>query len=301
MSSPDPSDIRAPSESTLERQFRGLGAGAAVTRGRYSLEGDASVEDLDWNHMDQEHRPFIHDTYHHAVRIASGQDFAVSVTRLGRTPFLAQVSDIRLGPGRFYQSVSMLGIIIVHSTITMVPLDDGRVRQDIEWLIVSRPLFRFLHGWLNRRMYRLNAVQNEEDIPVRNRRTELRRLGWSFKSDPPNFLLSNTNENSAVPPEFDQPVRIALPDAEDEKLSVREGAFEFLVKRSAGSLYVWPGVCPHEGGPLCDAALHGDKLECPWHGFRFGPIRLDADEPEGELYGLRLKYENDTLIVRPSP
>jgi nitrite reductase/ring-hydroxylating ferredoxin subunit len=29
------------------------------------------------------------------------------------------------------------------------------------------------------------------------------------------------------------------------------------------------GSCPHEGGPLGDGVLLGDRVVCPWHGFDF--------------------------------
>ncbi len=298
MKTPTPSEIRTHSESVLERQFCSLGTGAAVTRGHYELDGDVSVADLDWNHMDQEHRPYIHDTYHESVRIASARDFALSVTRLGRLPFLAQVTDIRLGPGHFYQSVSLLGIAIVHSTIRMTPLDNGKVRQDIDWMIVTHRLFRFVHGWLNRRMQRLNAVQNVEDIPVRDRRTELRRRGWRFRTDDPDFLNSNTSENNAIPPAVEGELREAIPEGAGPHVLCL-GAFEFLVRRVEDGVHVWPGVCPHEGGNLCEGARHGDRIECPWHGFRFGPVRLTAGEPVGDLFGVRVRFDGDALIVLP--
>jgi nitrite reductase/ring-hydroxylating ferredoxin subunit len=29
------------------------------------------------------------------------------------------------------------------------------------------------------------------------------------------------------------------------------------------------GACPHEGGPLGEGLLLGDRVVCPWHGFDF--------------------------------
>ncbi|MGD9529080.1 DUF5914 domain-containing protein [Pseudonocardia sp.] len=38
-----------------------------------------------------------------------------------------------------------------------------------------------------------------------------------------------------------------------------------------GVLHVGPGACPHLGAPLCDAAVHGGRLVCRWHGLALGP------------------------------
>ena len=36
-----------------------------------------------------------------------------------------------------------------------------------------------------------------------------------------------------------------------------------------GQYQALSGACPHEGGPLGDGVLLGDRVVCPWHGFDF--------------------------------
>ncbi|HEY7141481.1 MAG TPA: Rieske 2Fe-2S domain-containing protein [Methylomirabilota bacterium] len=36
-----------------------------------------------------------------------------------------------------------------------------------------------------------------------------------------------------------------------------------------GQYQALEGSCPHEGGPLGDGVLLGDRVVCPWHGFDF--------------------------------
>ena len=43
----------------------------------------------------------------------------------------------------------------------------------------------------------------------------------------------------------------------------------FRVVEHAGRLLAHPLVCPHQGGPLDEAALEGSSVVCPWHGYRF--------------------------------
>jgi nitrite reductase/ring-hydroxylating ferredoxin subunit len=33
--------------------------------------------------------------------------------------------------------------------------------------------------------------------------------------------------------------------------------------------YAIDDTCPHAGGPLCEGAIEGEEVECPWHGSRF--------------------------------
>src|SRR5258708_17273112 len=41
------------------------------------------------------------------------------------------------------------------------------------------------------------------------------------------------------------------------------------------------GVCPHQGGPLGEGALHGEVITCPWHMWEFhsgtGACGFNAD------------------------
>ena len=47
----------------------------------------------------------------------------------------------------------------------------------------------------------------------------------------------------------------------------------------AGEFYAIDNFCIHRGGPLSEGWLDGDKLECPWHAWKFcvktGHLTLD--------------------------
>ena len=36
-----------------------------------------------------------------------------------------------------------------------------------------------------------------------------------------------------------------------------------------GQFYATQAECTHRGGPLCEGALWGDIVTCPWHGLEF--------------------------------
>ena len=36
-----------------------------------------------------------------------------------------------------------------------------------------------------------------------------------------------------------------------------------------GTLYAVQSACTHMGGPLCEGAIWGDVVTCPWHGSEF--------------------------------
>jgi nitrite reductase (NADH) small subunit len=48
-----------------------------------------------------------------------------------------------------------------------------------------------------------------------------------------------------------------------------DGLLLAVFNAGAGRYHALSGSCPHEGGPLADGALLGDRVVCPWHGFDF--------------------------------
>src|SRR6185295_11988288 len=155
----------------LGEQLSQLGPGLAVTRGEYRFPAHCSVPDLDWNFMDHAHRRWVHGTYRDALRIYLHRDFSVSLTRVPLGPFkpLVLLTDVRLGPGEFYQMYCLFSLIYVHGVLRNSA--EGTV---FEWHIVSSRLLKFLHPFLNRKIWKLNHVQTAEDVPLRVRRAELR-------------------------------------------------------------------------------------------------------------------------------
>ncbi len=143
----DEDRVRYISPDQLLREIKVLHKGMAVTTGSYEVLTEGEVRDLDWNHMDQSHRPFVHETYREALRLCVGQDFALSVTKWGKMPIFVTITDVRLKPGLFYQCFCIFSIVYVHSVIQMVA-EGPNVRQRIDWYIASHPIFRFLHPFV---------------------------------------------------------------------------------------------------------------------------------------------------------
>jgi 3-phenylpropionate/trans-cinnamate dioxygenase ferredoxin subunit len=68
-----------------------------------------------------------------------------------------------------------------------------------------------------------------------------------------------------------------------------------------GQLYAIDDTCTHEGGPLSDGLIHGDEVECPWHGARFniatGEVTLDPATEGVAKYNLRLNGDEIEVEV----
>ncbi len=276
----------------------------ATTRGEFFLDMPYHKIDVEWNHMDQLHRPYIHRTYHDNIRIALGHDFASSLTRWGKWPFLITVTDMRIDEGLYYQNFVLAGVIFIHNTISMTEIEDkgdgNTLRLKLEWIISSHRFLRPLHVLLSRMFYKLNVRLQEEDADIRGTRYKLREKGYSFLSDPPDYYNSNQLTNNTIYPDLPSDASITLDTVAMGKKELRStGAVDFLLLRHDGAVLIWPAACPHEGGNLVNGKLHDDcRMECPWHGLKFTAVTLTAEQPSAEAYGFSYRLDNNTIHIR---
>ena len=283
------------SPENLLSSFQTMGKSLAVTTRSFHFKGMSEVRDLDWNLMDQLHRPCVHRTYEEALRLATGRSFAVSLTRVGPLKLFTLVIDIQLGPGLFYQGMTLFNLIYLHSVIRSLP-EGGGVK--VEFYIVSHRLFKFLHGFLHRRLLRLNEIQNAEDEPIRDQRTFLRSKGYRFETDEPNYLNSNTLTDKVIPPQLDRTYQISLKGISADGLKkVSAGPVDLLVRKNSDQNFtVWTAVCPHEGGPLESGKICNGTIVCPWHGLSQSGVEVSPGRSQN-LGGLQIAFDGNQLIV----
>ncbi len=69
-----------------------------------------------------------------------------------------------------------------------------------------------------------------------------------------------------------------------------------------GTIYAMDGVCPHQGGPLGEGRLDGDRVTCPWHGWQFC-VRTGQHQTSASLRHpcWSVRVEDDTIFVAFDP
>lgn len=284
-------------EGKLEEALRELIPGASISTGAYSYPSRSELRDLVWNHMDQNHRPFIHRTYGDATRIFIDSRASFSLTRFGKWPIVIPVFDGYYKENGFYQVIILFGLLAVINMIECNRAGNG-TQMDIKWVIASHRWLRFLHPLLSKRFTRLNEVQNREDDPIRDRRIALRAAGYRFKTDNPDFLNSNVVDNNAIFPPAAAPGVIALAELPDGR-AIRAPFAErgFILRRDRDAVEVWPGVCPHEGAELDVGHQAGAVVKCPWHGLEFAAQRLTDGGRTIALCGSRLHLDGGKIMI----
>lgn len=285
----------------LYEQLKNFTKGMSVTRGSFEIVVEnCLVEDVEWNHMDQMHRLAIHNTYEKGVRIAAAPNFALSLTQWDRWPFLIPVTDVYVDKGLFYQSLCIAGIIFIHSIITLEQVGDSVKLKD-EWYIASHKIFKFIHQWLSKKLYKLNARLQDEDEPVRQGRFLLRKKGYQFKTDSPDYYNSNLIGANTIYPKLNNKSVINLEGITEEPQVKTAGNIDFVVKKNAEGVYLlWPAACPHEGGPLIQGKFCENKVTCPWHGLPFQAVQLSLKNNRALRNGFEYVLTNNQIEIEQS-
>lgn len=266
----------------IAEHLKQLHPGMVVTHGHHESLVPGYINDLEWNFYDELHRQCVHDTYHGLYKVMTGKHFSVNVVRWGNLPIFMQVANAKIADGLFYQSMTILGIIMLHQ-VQRISQRGDEVLLEVDWYTASHWLFRWLHGPFNRRLLRLQRKQDHEDnVEIRGRRRELRYRGFGFATDDPDFINSNRLTDNVHLPAVPSPVRIDLADHDLHRVyRVVRGPVELLLRRkNEDQVEVWPALCPHEGGLIDERHLHDGQVVCPWHGRRFGAILLGSDARE---------------------
>jgi nitrite reductase/ring-hydroxylating ferredoxin subunit len=300
MSHFDPQVLRYLPADRLAEHLKELHPGMVVTHGHHESLVPGYVNDLEWNFYDELHRQCVHDTYHGLYKVMTGKYFSINVVRWGNLPIFMQVANAKIMDGMFYQSMTVLGLIMLHQ-VQRISQKQDEVLIEVDWYTASHWMFRWLHGPFNRRLLKLQRKQDIEDnIEIRGRRRELRHRNFHFATDDPDFINSNRLTDNVRLPPLPAPLRIDLSGyAIGRMYRVAQGPVELLIRRkSEHQVEVWPALCPHEGGLMGEQHLCDGQLVCPWHGRRFGAALLGSGGRDSWRYlSVVVRYRGDHLEV----
>ena len=86
--------------------------------------------------------------------------------------------------------------------------------------------------------------------------------------------------------------------AEGEAREFTVGDKVICVANVNGTISAIDNVCLHRGGPLGQGVIEGDKLVCPWHGWKWDPkTGQAAHNAAAKVAVYPLKIENGEVFV----
>jgi nitrite reductase/ring-hydroxylating ferredoxin subunit len=67
---------------------------------------------------------------------------------------------------------------------------------------------------------------------------------------------------------------------------------------AGGEIHALDGVCPHNGGPLGQGALHETAVVCPWHAWEFDCRTGELDyNPEVRVRKYAVTIDGDDVLI----
>jgi nitrite reductase/ring-hydroxylating ferredoxin subunit len=243
-------------------------------------EGNFSMEDADWNYRDLLHIPFWHK-FDYTVALAEDNH----CTAFWMKNFLGFTLPMMLLAYRptpsSHSAMTAFFFVVVVSHDTFEKISPRRTRTISRYSIGVPRWLRFINPLLV--LYFKSSCKSlvKEDIPIRERRCELRELGYSFLSDDLNsgFEKSmNLNLKNVIPPidlpeerEFELPLEDIFKTSNTYYLG-RDDIYGLRLVRNNGYLHVFPRMCDHEGMSLDSSNCIKNRIRCPIHGKSFSPL-----------------------------
>lgn len=276
-------------------------------------EGDYAVDDADWNYKDVPHLHYVHELAE-AIPAVVGDDLIATINMqkvlMFRFPFA--LFNFESGQNtQTYYTTWLWHVLIIETAYES--LGQCRTRVNTTYSIGCPPLLKWtfpILKWVLRRNYD-NLMST--DIPMRERRGQLRSWGYSFFKEDERYSFEKTiniTRPNVIAPDADvelsdHVIDIARTIPENGQLLVgRDDVWGIRLVRKGGVLKIFPRLCPHEGASLDTTECRNNKIQCPWHGRTFEPLAefyLDSSGAQEARIGSRLVKYHSGAITIPLP
>jgi hypothetical protein len=275
-------------------------AGMVFTTFTLTSEGEYETYDADWNYKDIPHLNILHKQVSgYPVNIGDSIVTAVLLQKvMGVTLPMIMVNYHSAKDQQTYYTSFLGFLVIVETSWKSV----GQIRTQVatKYSIGSKPMFKFLHSFIRRLISKNYEVLMSEDIPMRTRRGELRKWGYTFRTDglPHSFAatLRILDENMVfkakpVPPAPSLVTNQQIETFKEKDFFLgRSDHWGLRFKARCNTLEIFPRMCPHEGACLDHQPLDSGAIVCPWHGRVLRPLASIPLPLDLHAMPLELKY-----------
>jgi nitrite reductase/ring-hydroxylating ferredoxin subunit len=255
------------------------GEGFRFSQFTMTSEGDYSADDADWNYKDIPHLHEVHALAEsHPAVVGRDINCSVNLQRILGVWFPITLVNFEYEKNRqIYYTTLLFFVLIIETRIE----SRGPIRCAVHtnYSIGSSPWLFFLVPLLKMLVKRNYWVLMSEDIPMRERKGDLRKLGYTFRKDGDTYSFIGTRsimrENLCAPQNASNIIRVnyaTLLDGKQEALAGDAGLLGFRMVRVAEEVVVYPRACPHEGASLDKSDCTGGFVKCRWHGRKVAPI-----------------------------
>jgi Rieske [2Fe-2S] domain len=257
---------------------------AGFTFSQFELvsEGRWETYDADWNYKDIPHLNALHKLVNSYPSSIDDQIVtSVNLQAVAGVVLPMIVVNYHSGPNRQTYYTSFLNLLLIVET-TWSSLGPNHTRVVTQYAIGSRWYLKFLHPIVRRLITKNYRQLMSEDLPMRERRGNLRDWGYAFRTDGPVHSFAATlhilEENMVVRREMTPPApqRVTVAEIETARaqdiFTTRSDHWGLRLNVRDGALHVYPRMCPHEGACLDEQPLDRGTVKCPWHGRLLRPL-----------------------------
>jgi hypothetical protein len=262
------SDVNSRWTVTSQAEFAG-----AFTRTNYrfryfelALECGGDPIDVIFNYKDLAHLKVVHNTFDiFYSHIGDDVQSCVVMQKLFGMNFPLTHVGLQLGDNHLFFHDSFLNVLLT-SEVIVGALPDHRVRIKTTYGVgAPRFLLPLIFPILKRLLTRNYHILMEGDVPMRDRRGELRRWGLQLPKTSYSFSETLDLRSRHVFPsgkvEVPDPVSVQLSSVPtDAPMFVgRSDHYGVQLLRRADAIDVFPRLCPHEGACLDQKTLKASR------------------------------------------
>jgi len=241
-------------------------------------------EDAMWNYKDAPHLNYVHSLAMGCQALISDNHVAALHTQkiLG-IKFPMTLVEYQSAPNELiYFSTILLFTILVNTKI--IKENDSTV-VTTNYYIAGPWFCRYIYFLLKKLILNNYKVLMSEDLPMRDRKAQLRQNNYSFSHDNTDHSWINSNKiyqnNVIVPREsysyvIDLNVEAVI---DGEYFYGKNGFFGFRLIKKSNIFTIFQRICMHEGACIDKQKVNTNGLiECPWHARKIKPIAIfDVD------------------------
>jgi len=250
--------------------------------------GEFNPEDVDWNFKDTLHPEFVHELFSSIPLYQTDYSIATINTLkilFFHTKYIGFQFDS--GPNEMTYLTKIGPFFIIVKTEFHMN-DESKTDVITTYRVFSNKLFLTIFfplvKWAITRNY--NNLM-EDDMHMRERKGELRKLGISFVKKNERYTFSETSK-------LDKKNCVYVPSIFNRSRSskvlitkkIDSSVVEFLTGISDpwglrgvidnNKLSLYPRMCDHEGACLDNAILKNNIISCPWHGKKMKAIHQET-------------------------
>lgn len=257
--------------------------------------GKYSIEDADWNYKDVTHTEKIHENVNQ-LHGAILDDVYTSVN-LQKIPFFGITFPLVVVNYEYKKNdqvyFTSTGPFIVIGNVIHTPVSKNETKVTTRFVVGSKGIFALLNPLIKYFITRNHAKLMMEDVPMRERRGELRENGHFFYSptETYSFRFSTEIARSNVHIDFNSEAKIKIlkndifSAKQNSILGKKIGILSFFTTVDNNQdIKLWPTTCPHEGAPLTNKCLKNNSITCPWHARKLQPLMIVNKNKKTQIF-----------------